>query len=102
MAILAIVAAVTSTWWIRHAISTSGLKEKIENYLSEELQGDVKIAELDGRLFPQVAVSGSGLVVRHHGRRDVPPLLTIDKFEISGSYSDLMFATPRHVAAVRL
>ena len=102
VAVLAIGVALTSTWWIRHAISTSGLKEKIEGYLSEELQGDVKIAELDGRLFPQVALSGSGLVVRHHGRRDVPPLLTIDKFEISGSYNDLMFATPRHVAAVRL
>ncbi len=99
---LVAVAALTSTWWIRHAISTSGLKEKLESYLSEELQGAVTIDELDGRLFPRVAVSGSGLVVRHHGRSDVAPLLTIDKFEISGSYSDLMFATPRHVAEVRL
>ena len=99
---LTAVAALTSTWWIRHAISTSGLKEKVENYLSQELEGAVTIHELDGRLFPRVAVSGRGLVVRHHGRKDVPPLLTIDKFEISGSYSDLMFATPRHVAEVRL
>jgi hypothetical protein len=102
--VVVLVAAVvlTSTWWIRHAISTSGLKEKVENYLSEELQGDVTIHELDGRLFPRVAVSGNGVVVRHHGRHDVPPLLTIDHFEIAGSYRDLMFATPRHVAEVRL
>jgi hypothetical protein len=32
---LVIAAALTSTWWIRHAISTSGLKEKLESYLSE-------------------------------------------------------------------
>jgi AsmA-like protein len=102
VAILAVVVALTSTWWIRHVISTSGLKERIENYLSEELQGAVTIAEIDGRLFPRVALSGSGVVVRHHGRDDVPPLLTIPQFEISGSYWDLMFATPRHVAEVRL
>src|SRR4051812_1836398 len=92
IAILAIVAGVTSTWWIRHAISTSGLKEKIENYLSEELDGTVTIHELDGRLFPRVALSGNGVVVRHHGHDDEPPLLKIDEFEISGSYRDLMFA----------
>jgi hypothetical protein len=92
----------TSTFWIRHAISTSGLKEKVEAYLSQELQGTVKIDSLDGRLFPDVAVSGSGLTVRHHGRTDVPPLLTIGKFEIAGSYSALMMQTPRHVSVVRL
>src|SRR4051812_44954342 len=92
----------TSTFWIRHAISTSGLKEKVEAYLSQELQGTVKIDSLDGRLFPDVAVSGSGLTVRHHGRTDVPPLLTINKFEIAGSYSALMMQTPRHVSVVRL
>jgi hypothetical protein len=99
---LVAMAALTSTWWIRHAISTSGLKEKVESYLSEELQGAVTIKELDGRLFPRVALSGSGLIVRHHGRDDVPPLLTIDQFDISGSYKDLMFGETRHVAEVRL
>jgi hypothetical protein len=96
------IALVTSGWWIRHAISTTGLKEKIETYLSEELNGDVSIETLDGRLFPRVAVSGGGLVVRQHGRTGVPPLLTIEGFEISGSYRDLMMSTPRHVSEVRL
>jgi hypothetical protein len=99
---LTALAVLTSTFWIRHAISTSGLKEKVETYLSQELQGTVKIDTLDGRLFPRVAVSGSGLTVRHHGRTDVPPLLTIEKFEIAGSYSDLMMQSPRHVSEVRL
>lgn len=93
---------VTSGWWIRHAISTAGLKEKIEAYLGEELQGEVTIDTLDGRLFPRVSLTGSGVVVRQHGRTDVPPLLTIETFEIHGSYRDLMMRTPRHVAEVRL
>ncbi len=99
---IVLVALLTSGWWVRHAISTTGLKEKIETYLSEELDGDVTIDTLDGRLFPRVAVSGGGLVVRQHGRTDVPPLLTIEAFEIAGSYRDLMMSTPRHVSDVRL
>jgi hypothetical protein len=97
-----VIALVTSGWWIRHAISTTGLKEKIETYLSEELDGDVTIDTLDGRLFPRVAVSGGGLVVRPRGRTGVPPLLTIEGFDISGSYRELMMSTPRHVSEVRL
>ena len=101
IAILATV-LVTSGTWLRHAISTSGLKEKIEAYLSEELQGGVTIKTLDGRLFPQVAVSGTGVTVRDHGRTDVPPLLQIEGFDISGPYSALTRQEPRHVAEVKL
>ena len=59
------------------------------------------IETLEGRVFPRVAVSGSWVVIRQKGRTDVPPLITIETFEIRGSLRDLM-KEPRHVAEVRL
>ncbi|MCM3879689.1 MAG: AsmA-like C-terminal region-containing protein [Vicinamibacterales bacterium] len=100
--ILAVI-LITSGWWIRHALSTVALKEKIEIYLSEELQSDVTVGTLEGRLFPRIALSGSSVIVRQRGRPGVPPLLTLDTFTVAGSLSDLITrARPRHVAEVRL
>lgn len=100
-AVLAVI-LITSGWWIRHALNTVELKEKIEIYLSEELQSDVTIRTLDGRLFPRVVISGSGVTVRQRGRPGVPPLITIETFHAAGSFLDFVMQTPRHVAEVRL
>ena len=59
------------------------------------------IETLQGRVFPRVAVSGTGVVIRQKGRTDVPPLISIAEFEIRGSLRDLM-KQPRHVSEVRL
>ena len=82
-------------------IRSETLKAKVIALLTEELESEVTIEKLEGRVFPRVAVSGSGVVIRQKGRTDVPPMITIEKFEIRGSLRDLMKA-PRRVAEVRL
>ncbi len=82
-------------------IRSETLKAKVIALLSEELESEVTIEKLEGRVFPRVAVSGSGVVIRQKGRTDVPPMITIEKFEIRGSLRDLM-KEPRRVAEVRL
>ena len=69
--------------------------------LSDQLESEVTIETLEGRVFPRVSVSGRGVVIRQKGRTDVPPLITIDEFEIRGSLRDLM-QHPRQVGEVRL
>jgi AsmA-like protein len=82
-------------------IRSEAIKERVIALLSDELESEVRIDMLEGRLFPRVAVSGRGVVVRHKGRTDVPPLLTIERFEIRGSLRDLL-RNPKHVSEVRL
>lgn len=82
-------------------IRSDTLKEKVIALLSDQLESEVTIERLEGRVFPRVSVSGGGVVIRQKGRTDVPPLLTIKKFEIRGSLRDLM-RHPRRVAEVRL
>jgi hypothetical protein len=82
-------------------IRSDTLKERVIALLSEELESEVTIDRLEGRVFPRVAISGKGITIRHKGRTDVPPLITIEQFEIYGSLRDLM-RHPRRVAEVRL
>ena len=82
-------------------IRSDTLKAKVIALLADELEGEVTINTLEGRVFPRVSVSGTGVVIRHKGRTDVPPLITIEGFEIRGSLRELL-QHPRHVAEVRL
>lgn len=83
------------------ALRSSAIHQRVVDLLNDELESEVTLASLDGRLFPRVGLFGDGLVVRHKGRTDVPPLITIPHFEIKGSPLALL-RRPRHVAEVQI
>ena len=82
-------------------IRSDVLRERVVALLSDQLESEVSIESLEGRIFPRVSVSGRGVVIRHKGRTDVPPLINVAEFEIRGSLRDLM-QQPRRVGEVRL
>ncbi len=82
-------------------IRSETIKERVIALLTDELESEVTIEALEGHVFPRVGVSGRGVTIRHKGRTDVPPMITIERFEIHGSLQDLM-KEPRRVAEVRL
>jgi hypothetical protein len=59
--------------------------------LNERFDSETEIATLQVALFPQPAVSGTGLVVRYKGRRDVAPLISIKSFAATATIPGLMF-----------
>jgi hypothetical protein len=85
----------------RMAFNPARLKDRIVALLSDQLESEVTIESLEGSFFPRVRLSGGGLVVRHRGRTDVPPLLTVKHFEIRADIREVM-RLPRHVSEVRL
>ena len=101
IALIGILAAILTLGILSVPIRSDTLKAKVIALLTEELESEVTIEHLEGRVFPRVSVSGRGVVIRHKGRTDVPPLITIDEFEIRGSLREVMQA-PRHVSEVRL
>jgi len=100
-ALLGVSAAAILTFALSIPIRSETLKARVIALLTDELESEVTIEALEGRLFPRVAVSGRGVVIRQKGRTDVPPLIAIDRFEIRGSLRELL-NMPRHVAEVRL
>jgi len=69
--------------------------------LRSRFQGQVEIRDFHIALFPVPTVTGSGIVVRHHGRTDVPPLIEIQEFSATASFTGLL-GKPLHIHAVHL
>ena len=61
--------------------ATPRIRERAIASLNERLRSEVDLESLQVSVFPRPEVRGTGLSVRHHGRRDVEPLIRI------GSYS---------------
>src|SRR5687767_14464551 len=58
--------------------------------LNERFDSETEIATLQVSIFPQPEVSGTGLVVRYKGRRDVAPLISVQSFSASASIPGLI------------
>jgi hypothetical protein len=89
VALLGVSAAAIIIFALSIPIRSETLKARVIALLTDELESEVTIEALEGRVFPRVAVSGRGVVIRQKGRTDVPPLIAIDRFEIRGSLRDL-------------
>jgi len=67
--------------------------------LQNRFQGQVEIRDFHISFFPIPKVTGSGIVIRHHGRTDVPPLLEISEFSASATLVGLL---DRHLHTVHV
>src|SRR5258708_6524978 len=61
-------------------LSNPYLHKKVVEMLSEKFHADVELKDFHVYLFPGVRIEGSGLALRHEGRTDVPPLISIGEF----------------------
>ena len=75
------------------------VKRKIISTLKSQYQSDVAIQNLNVSLFPYLRASGDGVVLRLHGRTDIPPLIQLKHFDASGSWLN---ALRGHVGTVVL
>jgi hypothetical protein len=80
---------------------TQTLRELVVDTLSERLDSDVELQYFSVDTFPTVRIRGEGLVLRHRGRRDVPPLIVVKKFAIDGGLLGLL-QRPRRFRVVHL
>jgi hypothetical protein len=80
-------------------LSSQHLKAAAERKLSEGLGLDVRIADLSVSLFPQVRLSGRGLVFREPSTPDLPPFIEVARFSTS---SDILALLRGHIAHLRL
>jgi hypothetical protein len=78
-------------------ITSERARRAVVEALSGTLDGTVDLEAFSFRLLPYVSVQGTGLTVRHHGRRDVPPLISIRAFAVTGTVFGLLRGHARHV-----
>ncbi|HUK30435.1 MAG TPA: AsmA-like C-terminal region-containing protein [Candidatus Acidoferrum sp.] len=77
------------------------IKSSIKRSLEDRYESVAEIQDLQVSLFPQVHAVATGIVLRYHGRMDIPPLIKIDKLALSAGLIGLL-RSPKHVAFVHL
>jgi len=80
---------------------TPTLRALLVETLAERLDSQVELQYFTVDTFPTVHITGTGLIIRHKGRTDVPPLIAIDSFTIDGGMYGLL-SRPRHFRTVSL
>jgi hypothetical protein len=71
------------------------VKVRMIQALKESYESDVELRSVEITLFPSVRVVGEGLVLRHRGRTDVPPLISIKTFSATAGLFGLLRSPAR-------
>ncbi len=77
------------------------MRARVVALLERELDSTVELAQLSLQIGPVTRLSGGPLVIRHRGRRDIDPLLRLDRFEATMAWR-AMLRKPRRVERVVL
>lgn len=72
------------------------LRDWVTSTLSESLESEVELGAVTLNWLP-LTLSAEHLIVRHHGRTDVPPLLVVKSFSVDLQPTDLWSSTVEHV-----
>ena len=89
--------AVVLTVLMLPPLSQEKARERLVAALSERFDANVELKELRLQLLPVIRAEGRGLTIRHRGRTDVPPLITIPHFSAEASVTSFLH---RHVSRV--
>ena len=75
------------------------IRERLVDAIEQKYQSKVQIENLHVSLFPQPVVSGEGIQLRLHGRTDIPPMVTLEKFTLHAGLRALI-GKPTHISSV--
>jgi hypothetical protein len=78
-------------------LSSETARARFVAALADRLDAEVELQELRVHTLPSLRAEGRGLTIRHRGRRDVPPLISIAHFSAE---SGVMSLLRRHISRV--
>jgi hypothetical protein len=88
--VLAFIAAAAITFFAFLPHLRRVARQRTQEYLADRFASDVQIADFHIGLFPRIRVSVEGIVLRMHGRTDVPPLIEIKRASFGANLSGLL------------
>ena len=77
------------------------IKRQVIAGLEERLESKVEFENTQVNVFPRVHVSIQKVVLRHRGRTDIPPLMTMEKLTLTAGIVGLL-STPRRLSSARI
>jgi hypothetical protein len=83
------VAGAIGLYYYAAALIEQRLRPATVELLEQRFDSRVELGALRVAFTPRLGIRGEGLVLRHEGRTDIPPLITIREFTISASVRGL-------------
>jgi hypothetical protein len=77
------------------------VRDRARNILESHFKSQIEFNDFDVTLYPRIHVTITKLVMYHKGRRDIPPLIQIEKATVIADLVNLFRAQP-HIAHVQL
>jgi hypothetical protein len=74
-------------------------RDRAEQSLKKSFASDLEVENIAVNVFPSFHLTGEGLVLHYHGRKDLPPLITIRKVTAD---TNLLSLLAGHVRRVRV
>jgi hypothetical protein len=68
-------------------------RTRTEDYLRDHFQSSIQFTDFHASVYPRVRVVIEGLVMRHQGRTDIPPLITVSTITLDAGFPN--FFSPR-------
>ncbi len=99
LASVGVLCAIAAWFAARVPFSSEILRSRLITTLASRLNSDVELGALTIQVLPRFQARGENLIIRHRGRRDVPPLFSVKAFTVD---ADLLGLWRRHVARVML
>jgi hypothetical protein len=94
---IALIAAAVAGVMLLVPVSSEKARERFVTVLADRLDAEVELQEMRVHMLPSLRAEGRGLTIRHRGRRDVPPLISIAHFSAE---SGVMSLLRRHISRV--
>src|SRR5580700_7622373 len=70
------------------------VRERMQNALATHFASTVEFSDFDVTMFPRMHVTITGLVLRHKGRTDIPPLLEVKTVSMYAQLAGLLQPRP--------
>ena len=75
------------------------VRERMIRTLQDEFSSELEVKDLEVSVFPHFFISGEGLALYYHGRKDLPPLVAVRSFSVDADWSALL---SQHLRQARL
>src|SRR5271163_1905717 len=79
----------------------SFVRARTQKVLETHFASSVEFSDFDVSLFPRLRVTITGLVLRHKGRTDIPPLIEVKTVSMYGNLAELLRPRP-YISFVQL
>jgi hypothetical protein len=98
--LVVVIGAVITLYAVAPSLRATARK-RTEAYLGRQFESSVQISDVGVSLYPRVRLVASGVILRHEGRTDIPPLLEVRLITLEAGLSTLLSGHPQ-VMSVRL